>query len=104
MATIGTVTYPTEDTWEVEVSGLESGVPVILLVSDGSETLEQEVEVIPGFVLIDALPASFALTALSPTISFSLADRFKFPGPLKIWNGSTFVDGPFKSFDGSTLN
>jgi hypothetical protein len=57
-----------------------------------------------NYVGINASPASFTLTVLSPTISFSLADRFKFPGPLKIWNGTTFVDGSFKSFDGSTIN
>jgi endo-1,4-beta-xylanase len=59
---------------------------------------------VPPPLLVDASPASFALTALPAAVSLTLADRFKFPGPLKIWNGTTFADASFKVFDGSTVS
>jgi hypothetical protein len=103
MATIGTVTYPTATTWQVDVADLAAG-PNVFTVSDGTETVQVTVEAIPAVVPVSASPASFALTVLSPTISLSLADRFKLPGPLKIWNGTTFADASFKVFDGSTVS
>jgi glucuronoarabinoxylan endo-1,4-beta-xylanase len=60
----------------------------------------------PPSILIDASPASFALSMPGATISLinALAERLKFPGPLKIWNGTALVDAPWKVFDGSTLS
>jgi hypothetical protein len=96
-------TIITGNGWAIDVANLPAG-PQTLVVSDGTGTINVAVEAQPDAVLVNASPASFALTVLSPTISLSLADRFKFPGPLKIWNGTTFVDAPFKSFDGITLS
>jgi GH35 family endo-1,4-beta-xylanase len=55
---------------------------------------------------IGASPASFALTTPSVTVDLinAITERFKFPGPLKIWNGTTFADASFKVFDGSTVS
>jgi lysophospholipase L1-like esterase len=102
-AVAGTVEYPTDITWRAPVVDLAVGTNSFS-VSDGISTVSVSVEGIPGIVPIDASPASFALTIPSPAISLSLADRFKFPGTLKFWNGTAFVDAPFKSFDGSTLS
>jgi hypothetical protein len=103
MPAIGPITAdPVTATWSVEITGLAEGLNAFE-VSDGVDTIRALVDVDPD-IPVDASPASFALTVLSPTISLSLADRFKLPGPLKIWNGTTLVDGPFKVFDGSTVS
>jgi hypothetical protein len=91
------------NTWAIDVAGLPPG-PQTLVASDGTESLNVAVEAQAEVVPVNASPASFGFTALSPTISLSLADRFKLPGPLKIWNGTTFVDASFKVFDGSTVS
>jgi hypothetical protein len=59
-----------------------------------------------NYVGINASPASFALTTPASAVALinAILERFKLPGPLKIWNGTTLVDGPFKVFDGSTVS
>jgi GH35 family endo-1,4-beta-xylanase len=98
---IGSVSHPEGASggkyWTVDITDAYGNYTV----SDGTSTVQ-----VIGLsdIHVDASPASFALTILSPTISLSLADRFRLPGPLKIWNGTTLVDGPFKVFDGSTVS
>jgi hypothetical protein len=54
MATIGTVTYPTDATWQVQVTGLATGTNT-LTVSDGTDAVTVTAE---GPVIISAADLS----------------------------------------------
>jgi hypothetical protein len=77
---------------------------VTITVSDGTDS--EQAALLFGDISIAASPASFALTIPSATVDLinAILERFKLPGPLKIWNGTTFADASFKVFDGSTVS
>jgi len=99
-ATIGTVTYPVDGTWQCDLTSIESGTHTFTA-DDG--TYDASTDVVQPYIF-QPTAASMSLAAGEPTVALLSAGRFKINGsavPFKAWTGSEWKEASLRIWNGS---